>query len=240
MLTQSSSELMEFLGQILVPMSVSDVLDDGSFRLAAINNAHTRASGLDPETTIGRSPSELVPPDEAAGILSRYRAASQTGTAISYDELLTLPKGKMWWRTSVSPVCSSDRAVKRLCVSSMPVDTEVRLSQITSELDSALRTMNAIQPVVTHGVRETTDSLATISEIGDALARADIALSDEERVMIELLIKLSNSAKSSLENARQHGLSRLSSVIEQALLENGSALRLLKSAGDAAKEQLTH
>lgn len=117
----NAHQMMEFkeqdltaLSQVLVPITVSEVLENDGFRFLRINKAHTDLSGLDAETFIGRNPKDLLPETEAHKVLQRDREAAQTGSPQTYEERLSLPGGQFWWRTSIAPIKDAQGVVRRL------------------------------------------------------------------------------------------------------------------------------
>ena len=81
-----------------------EVTADGRFRFAGINPAHERLTGLSAADIVGKEPHECLTPAAAEWVTGRYRECVRRGEAITYDEMLDLPGGLKFWRTSLAPV----------------------------------------------------------------------------------------------------------------------------------------
>jgi len=120
---------------------VFDVEEDGGYRLVALNRFHRAKSGL--EGAVGKRVEEFLPPDVAKKVLANYNHCIETGEQISYQELLDLPEGPLWWRTSLTPVRDANGKIRRLFGSSIDVtpqkQAEMRLQDANQALDEAIQ-----------------------------------------------------------------------------------------------------
>ncbi|GAU09900.1 PAS domain-containing sensor histidine kinase [Desulfoplanes formicivorans] len=98
-------------------MFVIEVTEDGDFRYAGLNPAHTRISGLSEAQVVGRTPEELVPlitPDIAAGLRANYERCLSAGTIIEYEECLPLQGREIWWLTRLNPLVDESGSIYRI------------------------------------------------------------------------------------------------------------------------------
>ncbi|MEM7733107.1 MAG: PAS domain-containing protein [Pseudomonadota bacterium] len=220
------------LSQVLVPIAVAEVTEDASFRFLSLNTAHTDASGLEEENVIGRGPQDLLSEMEANMVLRRYRKSVETGQAQSYEELLSLPKGQFWWRTSISPIKDADGAVCRLCVSSIPVDQEVRLRNLAQNLVQDIIDISSKQPVVDRCFADSTMSLESMRIVAGRIADLKKDFSPGELELIHYIGKLAAEAEESLCEVKRLGTEAMIKTLSQSLLDAGPLSDLLNEASD--------
>jgi len=113
---------------------VSEVIDGGAdFRMVAANRACCRWTGIPLERWVGRRPSEVLPPEEAAAVCVRYRRAVEDRHSLSYEERLTFPTGTMWALTTVAPLADDSGVITRVVATSIDIterkDAERHLQQ---------------------------------------------------------------------------------------------------------------
>lgn len=75
---------------ISVPVVIADECDNGDFRVAAINSAHARMTGLKKTDVHGRTPFELMAdPVVAREIVAHYRHCIEAEGPVSFRERMT-------------------------------------------------------------------------------------------------------------------------------------------------------
>lgn len=92
-------------------MFLLSVEDGNVIRFAKINAAHQKATSIDPSVVEGRTPHEAFPTRMADTVRRNYMRCVTTRQDYSYEELLQLPGGEMWWQTLLSPLITDDRVV---------------------------------------------------------------------------------------------------------------------------------
>ena len=227
-----SEEDLGVLSDVLVPVAVAEVDDKKGFRFLSLNAAHMEVSGLERDRVVGHPPSDLLPEVEANMVTRRYAKSASTGLPQTYDELLTLPGGRFWWRTSIAPIKDETGAVRRLCVSSIPVDQEVRLRNLAQNLVSDVVEVSSGQPMVDRAFRDSKFSLEAIRILAERIGQLEKDFSPDEQELIRYVGKLADEADRSLAE-----LKRLSSdvpldLFSQSLMSNGPISSLIETATD--------
>ena len=75
-----------------------------AFRFNRLNPAHEAISGLSSSAVRGKTPAEVLDEDDAAQVVANYRRCVETREPIAYDEVLSMPRGDIHWRTKLGPV----------------------------------------------------------------------------------------------------------------------------------------
>lgn len=97
--------LHEQLNIFQVPMFIAERRGPGeAFRLLAINEAHSRVSGLMMCHVAGRGPEDILPPDQAADVSAKYARCADSQQSLRYREVLDLADGPMLWDTTIQPI----------------------------------------------------------------------------------------------------------------------------------------
>ncbi len=134
-------QIEEIAESLPTAVFVYDVEEDGGYRLVALNRFHRRISGL--VDAIGKRVEAFLPPEVAANVIANYDRCIQVGDQISYQELLELPLGPRWWRTSLTPVRDTAGKIRRLIGSAVDITAqklgEQRLQNANHALDEAIQ-----------------------------------------------------------------------------------------------------
>ncbi|NTW69903.1 MAG: PAS domain S-box protein [Chlorobiaceae bacterium] len=118
---------------------VVDVLPDGSYRYKSINRLHEALTGIKNEAIAGKTPQELLAPDDAAAVTAHYDTCVREEKTIEYEENLTFKDKPSWWITILNPVYNNTGQIHRIIGTSTNI-TEHKLAE------EKLKTLNfAIQ-----------------------------------------------------------------------------------------------
>lgn len=124
---QNPDELRQMLDYLGVAAFVIDVAATGEFCLAAINARHEQLTGMKHSEVAGRSVDELLSPDVADGVKSRYRSCLAKKDVTSYRESLDLPIGKTFWQTSLVPFFDEAGNVIRMLGTANEISDQVNM-----------------------------------------------------------------------------------------------------------------
>ena len=80
------------------------VLYTGQFRYIRNNLAHQNKTAISLEQIRNKSPQELVGKEMGDVIAKAYQQCVDSGTSITYEEELSLPAGKRFWLTTLTPI----------------------------------------------------------------------------------------------------------------------------------------
>ena len=81
-----------------------DVDGEAGFLLAGYNPAAERLTGLSSREVEGKRPAEVFPSALAEAMNARTHQCLEEGTAITYEERLSLPHGDVWCTTTMNPL----------------------------------------------------------------------------------------------------------------------------------------
>jgi diguanylate cyclase (GGDEF)-like protein/PAS domain S-box-containing protein len=126
-INRDPTELRKMLDYLGIAAFVIDVVSVDEFRLAAINARHEQLTGMKNSDVAGRSVDELLSPEMAAEVKSRYRRCVESKSASDYQETLELPAGTTFWQTSIVPFFDDAGNVVRLLGTANEISNQVRL-----------------------------------------------------------------------------------------------------------------
>ncbi|MEH2064315.1 MAG: AAA family ATPase [Nostoc sp.] len=107
---------------------VTDIRDNGKYEYTGWSKSCELAVGISASEVLGKSPQEIMPPDEGAAVEQKYLSCFQTGIPITYEECLTFNDQKTWWLTTLSPLKDETGKVYRV------VGTTINISDLYEEL----------------------------------------------------------------------------------------------------------
>lgn len=114
------------------------VAPDGTFTFESFNPVTERLTGFSSEQARGRSPQQIVPPDEAARVAANYRRCVEAGTAITYEESPGAPADFHVFRTTLVPIRDRSGRVERILGLSRDITDQ---KQAESELERTRKTL---------------------------------------------------------------------------------------------------
>jgi PAS domain S-box-containing protein len=140
-------EREEFLSSIYNGVELSifviDVTEDGDFHYVGLNPAHERLTGLTSREIQGKTPEEVLAPDDAATVRAHYLQCYQARTAITYEECLPFKNKPTWWLTSLKPLRNDNLQIDRIVGTSLNI---TQRKQVEAELrDSERRFYGAFE-----------------------------------------------------------------------------------------------
>ena len=93
---------------------VYDVEPNQVFRASAMNPFAAAISGISVEQWIGKTPEEILSPDEAEFILARLNECIVTGNPVEYDQRFDFPSGEIWAFHVLSPIKNVQGAIIKI------------------------------------------------------------------------------------------------------------------------------
>lgn len=118
-----------FFNNLAEALFIVEVKPDGRLVFDALNPAHVRVTGLDPDRIGGREVSQALPPDIAQAVLARYRECLEAGEPIDYEETHDLPVGRRVFHTVLVPVRDPDGRIVQLLGSSRDITDRKRFQE---------------------------------------------------------------------------------------------------------------
>ena len=95
-------------------MFLMRVAGASDFICESVNRSYLTVTGLREVDVIGHRPQDILPPESAAFVLDRYRAAIHARGAITYLEDITLPAGRVVFETILTPIIGTTGDVTHL------------------------------------------------------------------------------------------------------------------------------
>lgn len=120
-------ELRQMLDYLGVAAFVIDVVSADEFRLAAINALHEQLTGMKHSEVAGRSVDELLSPEMAGDVKSKYHGCVESKVVTNYRESLDLPIGKTFWQTSLVPLFDETGNVIRILGTANEISAQVNM-----------------------------------------------------------------------------------------------------------------
>ena len=102
-------ELLTVLDFFDVPMFAAERASrDDDFRMIGVNAAHTATTTLKTATIAGKTPHDILDPDDAEAVAGHYAACADRGESIIYSETLRIAGRTRHWRTTLQPVAMTN------------------------------------------------------------------------------------------------------------------------------------
>lgn len=89
---------------------VVDVEADGIFRYQGFNAAAMKLTGI--VDVVGKTPEDILPPEEAAVVNNHYQECVQSRVSISYEECLPFQNEPTYWLTTLNPLIESNKVCR--------------------------------------------------------------------------------------------------------------------------------
>ncbi|WP_392531673.1 AAA family ATPase [Nostoc sp. C117] len=119
---------------------VTDIRDNGRFEYTGWSKSCELTVGIPAWQVLGKSPQEIMTPDESAAIEQKYLHCFQTGTPITYEECLTFNDDKIWFLTTLSPLKDETGKVYRVVGTTINITDRKQAESAVTEKSQALGT----------------------------------------------------------------------------------------------------
>jgi len=194
--TDTILSVMEHLHQ---PMFLLDVLGPESFVFRGLNKEHQAESGLTNDMVFGKSPHEALPSRLADTIVQNYERCRATGQAHTYEELLELPTGPLWWQTTLSPVFDDHRKLTQIIGLAVDItkrkEAEFGASQRLSDMT---RLNEDLQVFASTTAQDMRGPFQTMVALLDMVSDGFVDLGDEKADQLALCREIAEDAITSM------------------------------------------
>ncbi|MFN6478944.1 AAA family ATPase [Nostoc sp. DedQUE07] len=119
---------------------VTDIRDNGRFEYTGWSKSCELAVGIPASQVLGKTPQELMAPNEVAAIEQKYLHCFQIGTPITYEECLTFNDQKIWFLTTLSPLKDETGKVYRVVGTTINISDRKQAESAVTEKSQALGT----------------------------------------------------------------------------------------------------
>ncbi len=172
-----------------------------TFSYISINAAYEAATGLQSSDIVGKPVQEIVPARQARRTVSNYEHCRETAAFHSYEELLDLADGEVWWHTTLSPCFGDDGAVTQILGNSFDITAnkrkEVERIEHICRLNSEREALRNFTRLAAHNLKEPMNS---ISSYVDEVMHSAGGLQSETQEDLKIIRDLSAKARTSIED----------------------------------------
>jgi len=137
-LRASEARLAEVFANMDDIVFLLNVQDDGRLVYESFNPRCEQITGLKSSEVCGRSPDEVLPPENAAILMPRYRACRDSGQVMHYESELTYAPGRRNWSTTLVPIRDEHGRVYRIAGFGRDITERQKAEQDRLELERRL------------------------------------------------------------------------------------------------------
>ncbi|WP_448266634.1 AAA family ATPase [Nostoc sp. DSM 114159] len=119
---------------------VTEIRDDGRYEYTGWSKSCELAVGIPASQVLGKTPQEIMVPDEGVAVEQKYLHCFQTGKRITYEECLTFNDQKIWWLTTLSPLKDETGKVYRIVGTTINISDRKQAESAVTEKSQALGT----------------------------------------------------------------------------------------------------
>ncbi|MEH1823105.1 MAG: AAA family ATPase [Nostoc sp.] len=117
---------------------VTDIRDNGRYEYTGWSKSCELTVGIPASEVLGKSPQEVMAPDESAAVEQKYLHCFQTGIPITYEECLTFNDEKIWFLTTLSPLKDETGKVYRVVGTTINITDRKQAEKAVIEKSQAL------------------------------------------------------------------------------------------------------
>ncbi len=163
------ADLIALSDKIEIPVFIVEVGSDGDLMFRKINRVHEHATGIKNDDLAGKRPHDILPERMADGLVAKYTRCVESKASYSYEELLDLPKGQLWWQTTLSPIFFDDGRVIGIFGTAVEITAhkqkEFSDAQTISQLKQLNDEVNMYTSMAAHDVRGPLRKIQVMSEL---------------------------------------------------------------------------
>ncbi|MBI5766827.1 MAG: PAS domain S-box protein [Verrucomicrobia bacterium] len=146
-LLRSEARLAEIYANMDDAVFVMSVSNEGRFAYETFNPRCEKVTGLTSAAVHGRSPDEVLPPENAAILMPRYRECLESGRVVHYESDLTYPAGRHCWSTTLVPIRNVQGRIYRIAGISRDITTQKFANELIAGQRDLFEHIAAGQPL---------------------------------------------------------------------------------------------
>lgn len=158
--------LEDFVDMSGNPTFLLSCLGPNRFQMVKFGKQTLLQTGLSADDSEGKMIHEFLPARIADTVVANYEMCRQSRETITYTELLDLPVGTRWWRTTLAPIIGADGEVSQILGTSVDISDLVEQAHDDAKRTADLREINERLKVFAsrsaHGVRGPLQSVLTL------------------------------------------------------------------------------
>ena len=217
--------LITLSDKIDVPIFVLSVSADEELRFRKLNRYHERVTGMSSAAIAGKRPEDCLPPRLAANLSAKFLRCVRSGERLTYEEVLHLPNGELWWQTTLTPIFLDGHGVIGLLGTAIDITDrklrDIELARELADLKAQNDELNAYSSMAAHDVR---GPLRKVKMIADLVTReaplnetGDMVLTALHRDLLGTVADIADKALGHIDSILSY--SRAIALEESAVLE---------------------
>jgi len=222
---QRLSEVIKLSDSLDLAMFILEVQGDSKLVFRKLNRFHEKISGLKSKDLVGKTPFEVLPPRMAESVNAKYLTCVRSCAPYSYEEVLNLPNGELWWQTTLSPLISEDGVVVGIVGTGVDItarkEQEFRDAQALADLRKLNEEVNTYASMAAHDVRGPLRKIKVMTELifADTVPTSDasIVLSPDQRALLDSIGTIAGSTLEHVDSILSYA--RALSLPDEAKLE---------------------
>ena len=215
---KNTDTILEVMDLIHQPMFLLEVAGPESFIFRGINAAHEKMSGLTNEMLLDKKPHDVVPTRVADTIVQNYEACRASGQDYTYEELLELPTGPLWWQTTLSPVFNDQKQLHLIVGLAVDItDRKEAMFGASQKLSDMTRLNEDLQVFASTTAQDMRGPFQTMVALIDMVMDGFVDLGDEKADQLALCSEIAQDAIASMSGilATAQGLKVATQAVEQ-------------------------
>jgi PAS domain S-box-containing protein len=217
-LGENRDTILDVMDLVHQPMFLLEVVGPETFIFRGLNPVHQSMSGLTNEMVCDKTPHDAFPQRVADTIVQNYETCRASGKDYTYEELLELPTGPLWWQTTLSPVFNDKH---ELCqIIGLAVDITERKEATfgaSQKLSDMTRLNEDLQVFASATAQDMRGPFQTMVALIDMVMDGFVDLGDEKADQLALCSEIAEDAITSMSGilATAQGLKVATEAVEE-------------------------
>ncbi len=223
---ENRDTILAVMDLIQQPMFLLEVMGPKTFVFRGLNTVHQNLSGLSNEMVFNKTPHDAFPCRLADTVVQNYEACRASGKAHTYEEILELPTGALWWQTTLSPVFDDQGQISQIV--GLAVDITPRkdaMFDASQKLSEMTRLNEDLQVFASTTAQDMRGPFQTMIALIDMVMDGFVDLGDEKADQLALCSEIAHDAIASMSSilTTAQGLKLAKEVIDEVDLGHISA-----------------
>ncbi len=122
------------------------VKDSDSFSFSYANDRYKQLLNLNEQSIVDQSIFDLINDQDASVMVSNFKRCIHLGKPLTYDEVLFLPQGRIWWQVHLVPSFTEDGQVEKLYGTVTDLTDQRRIENALLEAERKNRALISSMP----------------------------------------------------------------------------------------------